>query len=61
MKFLPISQESGFLDIQNLIGVTLSLPFPARTRRPLIVVMGIEFYQLVGSRYFCGSRMGRSR
>ncbi len=58
LKFLPIAQESGFLDIQQLVGATLPLAFPARTRRPLLVVMGMEFYQFVGSRYFLRQQDG---
>ncbi|WP_162915737.1 hypothetical protein [Paraflavitalea soli] len=58
MKFLTTSEESGFLDVQQLTTTSLKLSFPARTRRPIVVVMGIEFYQFVGSRYFLRQQDG---
>jgi hypothetical protein len=58
MKFLTAGEESGFLDVQGLVSTRLQLSLPARTRRPIVVVMGIEFYQFVGSRYFMRQQDG---
>ncbi|WP_315815379.1 hypothetical protein [Paraflavitalea speifideaquila] len=61
MKYLTFGEESDYLDVQQLTAATLLMPLPARTRRPIVVVMGIAYYQFVGSRYFCVNRMERSR
>lgn len=58
MKYLTSSEESGFLDVQQLVAARLPLSLPARTRRPIVVVMGIEFYQFAGSRYFLRQQDG---
>jgi hypothetical protein len=58
MKYLTSADETCFLDIQGLTGAGLCLSLPPRTRRPIVVVMGIEFYQLVGSRFFLRQQDG---
>jgi hypothetical protein len=58
LKYRTFSEESGFLDVQQLIATTFPITLPARTRRPIVVVMGIEFYQFVGSRYFLRQQDG---
>jgi hypothetical protein len=58
MKYLTSSEESEYLDVQGLTAASLQLNLPARTRRPIVVVMGIEFYQFVGRRYFLRQQDG---
>jgi hypothetical protein len=58
MKYLTFADESDYLDVQQLTAATLLMPLPVRTRRPILVVMGIAYYQFVGSRYFLRQQDG---
>jgi hypothetical protein len=52
MKYQTFADESDYLNVQQLSAATLLMPLPVKTRRPILVVMGIAYYQFVGSRYF---------